>query len=207
MDEQTEAGLIDAGLGPPPLIGNVDHPLDLDEVVASADGAKGVPESGRFNSPSCEPFRGITFPSSIQIEAADHPLGVEAARIELDLPQANATPDIGADQMGIQELADERSSDRVAWTRMEIRQPHGRPHAGQPGGRLQLSNGFTLDPALRAGDDPNGGPINAHPGSLDPASRQKPPLPPTGDHAGRHQFGHHQLTVCWMLGPLACGRF
>ncbi len=76
-------------------------------------------------------------------------LGVAADQVRFE--QRHAATDVAADEVRIDDaLGHERSTDRRASARMQIRETHGEPHTFELGRGIELAHRFAFDPGAGA---------------------------------------------------------
>jgi hypothetical protein len=128
--------------------------LQFAEVVAAADAAKRGIKGGGVKTCVRQDAVDVAVPGLIErVQSLGQLVEPQLARCDVELKQAHAAADVGADQLRVNAISQNGAADRAIFAGMEIR--HGRDclHAGQYGDLLELKGGVTLDPGFGRGED------------------------------------------------------
>ena len=96
----------------------------------------------------------IAIPRLIErVQALGQLVEPQLARSDIELKQAHAAADVGADQLRVNAVSQNGAADRTIFAGMQIRHGGDRADAGQSGDLFELKRGVALDPGFGRGED------------------------------------------------------
>ena len=128
--------------------------LEFAEMVAAADAAeRGIKGGGGKTGVGQDAVR-VAIPRLIErVQPLGQLVEPQLARSDIELKQAHAAADVGADQLRVNAISQNGAADGTIFAGMEIRHGRDRADAGQSGDLLELKRGVTLDPGFGRGED------------------------------------------------------
>ena len=147
MHEHAGPRVIEPGFGGSLRLEDFFDRLQLAEVIAAADGAeRRIERRGRkigFGHRSCD----VALPRHIECaQAIGRLIDAKLANGKVELEQAHATADVGADELRMNSIRQNAAADRAVFSRMQVRHAGNCFDAGKRGDILQLLRGVALDP-------------------------------------------------------------
>ena len=124
-----------------------DH-LKFSEVVAASDCAERGVEFRGFEVVFGEEVTDEFVPRVFEVEAQrSQAVELRFTSEQVGFEQRHAATDVAADDVRVNDLiGHERSTDRRASTRMQIRETHGKPHTFELCCGVELAHGLAFDP-------------------------------------------------------------